>query len=164
VKGERIHPLGRRIPQAQQLLRLFYQRPVQSARDVAQALGGSATSVNKLLADLESLCILLESTGYKRNRMFVFTEYLALFEWWAEIKQPGLFRLKGLASRAFLRVEAPPVRGITLARKTFAMLASRLLFQGHDTFLCHNSWLKKGHDFVQEGGGFNDAEAVVRLG
>jgi len=80
VEGERIHPLGRRIPQAQQLLRLFYQRPVQSARDVAQALGGSATSTNKLLADLENLGILRESTGYKRNRMFVFTEYLALFE------------------------------------------------------------------------------------
>ncbi|AMJ67544.1 DUF4007 family protein [Hymenobacter sp. PAMC 26628] len=44
------------------------------------------------------------------------------------------------------------------------MLASRLLFQGHDTFLCRNSWLKKGYDFVQEGGGFNDADAVVRLG
>lgn len=44
------------------------------------------------------------------------------------------------------------------------MLAPRLLFQGHDTFLCRNSWLKKGYDFVQEEGGFNDADAVVRLG
>ncbi|MEJ7662183.1 MAG: Fic family protein [Hymenobacter sp.] len=80
VEGERIHPLGRRIPQAQQLLRLFYQRPVQSARDVVQALGGSPTSTNKLLADLENLGILRETTGYKRNRLFVFKEYLALFE------------------------------------------------------------------------------------
>lgn len=44
------------------------------------------------------------------------------------------------------------------------MLASRLLFQGHDTFLCRNSWLKKGYDFVQAHGGFNEADAVVRLG
>lgn len=44
------------------------------------------------------------------------------------------------------------------------MLAPRLLFQGHDTFLCRTSWLKKGYDFVQEAGGFNDADAVVRLG
>lgn len=44
------------------------------------------------------------------------------------------------------------------------MLAPRLVFQGHDTFLCRTSWLKKGYDFVQEGGGFNEADAVVRLG
>lgn len=44
------------------------------------------------------------------------------------------------------------------------MLAPRLTFQGHDTFLCRNSWLKKGYDFVQAKGGFNDADAVVRLG
>ena len=80
VEGERIHPLGRRIPQAQQLLQLFYQRPLLSARDAVQAIGGSPTSTNKLLADLESLGILREATGYKRNRLFVFTEYLALFE------------------------------------------------------------------------------------
>ncbi len=80
IEGERIHPLGRRIPQAQQLLRLFYQRPVQYSRDVVQLMGGSATSTNKLLADLENLGILREATGYKRNRLFVFTEYLALFE------------------------------------------------------------------------------------
>lgn len=80
VEGERIHPLGRRIPQAQQLLQLFYQQPVKQARDVVQAMGGSPTSTNKLLADLTSLGILREITGYKRNRMFVFTEYLALFQ------------------------------------------------------------------------------------
>lgn len=80
VEGERIHPLNRRIPQAQQLLQLFYQRPVLSARDVVQVLGGSPTSINKLLIDFEDLGILRETTGYKRNRLFVFGEYLALFE------------------------------------------------------------------------------------
>ncbi len=44
------------------------------------------------------------------------------------------------------------------------MLASRLLFQGHDTFLCRTNWLKKGYDFIRDGGGFNDADAVVQLG
>ncbi len=44
------------------------------------------------------------------------------------------------------------------------MLTSRLTFQGHDTFLCRTNWLKKGYDFVQADGGFNDADAVVRLG
>lgn len=44
------------------------------------------------------------------------------------------------------------------------MLGNRLILQGHNTFLCKNNWLKKGYDFVQKGGGFNDADAVVRLG
>jgi len=80
VDGERIHPLGRRIPQAQQVLRLFYQRPVQYARDVVQAMDGAPTTTQKLLTDLEGLGVLREATGFKRNRMFVFSEYLALFE------------------------------------------------------------------------------------
>lgn len=44
------------------------------------------------------------------------------------------------------------------------MLSSRLLFQGHDTFICRTNWLKKGYDFIQAGGGFNEADAVVQLG
>jgi len=80
VEGERIHSLGRRIPKAQVLLQLFYRQPVQYARDVVAALGASPTSTNKLLADLETMGILRELTGYKRNRMFVFSEYLALFQ------------------------------------------------------------------------------------
>lgn len=44
------------------------------------------------------------------------------------------------------------------------MLSDRLIFQGHDTFLCRNNWLKKGYDFILDGGNFNDADAVVQLG
>jgi len=80
VEGERIHALGRRIPQAQALLQLFYRQPVQHARNVVAAMGGSPTSTNKLLADLTELGILREMTGFKRNRIFVFSEYLALFD------------------------------------------------------------------------------------
>ena len=44
------------------------------------------------------------------------------------------------------------------------MLGEKLIFQGHNTFLCRLSWLKKGYDFIAGGHGFNDADAVVRLG
>lgn len=44
------------------------------------------------------------------------------------------------------------------------MLLDRLIFQGHDTFICRNNWLKKGYDFLQGGGNFTNADAVVRLG
>ncbi|WP_046246013.1 DUF4007 family protein [Hymenobacter terrenus] len=44
------------------------------------------------------------------------------------------------------------------------MLGEKLIFQGHNTFLCRHGWLKKGYDFIEAGGGFNDADAVVKLG
>lgn len=44
------------------------------------------------------------------------------------------------------------------------MLGEKLIFQGHNTFLCRHGWLKKGYDFIAAGGGFNDADAVVKLG
>jgi len=37
-------------------------------------------------------------------------------------------------------------------------------FSGHDSFQCRQLWLKKGYDFVQEGKGFNEEDAVIRLG
>lgn len=39
----------------------------------------------------------------------------------------------------------------------------RLSFTGHDTFHCRSFWLKKGYDFVKNGGKFND-DAMVELG
>jgi Protein of unknown function (DUF4007) len=39
----------------------------------------------------------------------------------------------------------------------------KLSFTGHDSFHCRSYWLKKGYDFVQDNGQFND-NAVVELG
>jgi hypothetical protein len=39
-----------------------------------------------------------------------------------------------------------------------------LIFSGHDSFHCRQLWLKKGYDFINEGKGFNDLDAVVALG
>lgn len=42
---------------------------------------------------------------------------------------------------------------------------SRLIFQGHNTFICRNNWLKKGYDFRQDKRNqFTDDDAVVKLG
>jgi len=37
-------------------------------------------TANTLIKDFDNLGILKEQTGYKRNRIFVFEEYLRLFE------------------------------------------------------------------------------------
>lgn len=40
----------------------------------------------------------------------------------------------------------------------------KFTFSGHDSFQCRQLWLKKGYDFLQNGGSFRDEEAVVKLG
>lgn len=42
-------------------------------------------------------------------------------------------------------------------------MSNKLIFSGHETFHCKNSWLKKGFDFVQSDGKFSDA-ACTELG
>ena len=37
-------------------------------------------------------------------------------------------------------------------------------FSGHETFVCRHFWLKKGYDFLTQGGSFTDEDAVVSLG
>lgn len=43
-------------------------------------------------------------------------------------------------------------------------MSKRYTFSGHETFPCRNLWLKKGYDFVADGGNFNAPDAVVHLG
>lgn len=40
----------------------------------------------------------------------------------------------------------------------------KLTFSGHESFNCKDLWLKKGYDYVNEGGSFRDDNAVVDLG
>src|SRR5258705_1730760 len=40
----------------------------------------------------------------------------------------------------------------------------KLQFSGHESFICKHFWLKKGYDFINEKGNFNDESAVVDLG
>jgi cell filamentation protein, protein adenylyltransferase len=70
---------GRRQANAKRLVQKLYSRPIVNAKEVAEVLEVSAPTANSLLADLVRLDILEETTGYLRNRMFRFREYLDLF-------------------------------------------------------------------------------------
>lgn len=37
-------------------------------------------------------------------------------------------------------------------------------FSGHESFPCKSLWLKKGYDYDEDNGDFNDPLAVVNLG
>ncbi len=76
----RLLKLGRRAPVGRELLNRLYSQPIVNGRQVAKWLGITPQSANTLLAQFEEQKILKETTGFKRNRLFVFAEYLNLFE------------------------------------------------------------------------------------
>ena len=71
--------LGKKIPRAKAFLDYLYTQPVVTAADVARRLEISNVSAYKLIDDFLKAKILEETTGFKRNRWFVFREYLAIY-------------------------------------------------------------------------------------
>jgi Fic family protein len=74
-----LYELGTKAAKAKTLLEYLFQHPIVSAAVVAKVLGISPPTANSLLREFERLNILKETTGYKRNRLFVFQAYLDLF-------------------------------------------------------------------------------------
>lgn len=77
---EKIMTLGKRAKVGQELLRVLYTQPVLNVRQIQDTLKISAPSANSLATSFEKLGILKETTGYKRNRLFSFSEYIKVFE------------------------------------------------------------------------------------
>lgn len=80
VEFKRILTLGKKTKTAQKLLHFLYRNPMVSSQDIAMELDCSASTAFRLVEDFINLGILRETTGYKRNRFFVFEQYLRLFE------------------------------------------------------------------------------------
>lgn len=80
IEKDTIVSLGKRLPNAKALLTYLYSKPVVTASDVMINLDVTKQTANALIKDFHNLGILKEQTGYKRNRIFVFEEYLRLFE------------------------------------------------------------------------------------
>lgn len=76
---KRIFTLGKRIPSAKILFDYLLHQPIVDADSVARQTKLSLVSAYKLIDNFVRLNILKEMTGAKRNRLFVFDEYLSLF-------------------------------------------------------------------------------------
>ncbi len=63
-----------------ELLNLLYSRPTLAVKDVEELFNLSTPAANKLVKDFVDADILVEKTGYKRNRYFVFEDYLQVFK------------------------------------------------------------------------------------
>jgi Fic family protein len=71
--------LGRKAANARKLILSLYQKPVLTGFAIAKILNVTPRTANALINDLERLDILKEQTGFKRNRIYAFEEYLMLF-------------------------------------------------------------------------------------
>ena len=80
VEENKITTLGKRVPQAINLVRFLYSKPIVDANEIAAALEVNISTAHRLIQDFEKLQILVEQTGYKRNRVFVFEDYIKLFK------------------------------------------------------------------------------------
>ena len=80
LKKIKFASLGKRFPNAKSLLTYLYSKPVVTVLDVMANLDVTKQTANALIKNFHNLGILKEQTGYKRNRIFVFEEYLRLFE------------------------------------------------------------------------------------
>ncbi len=71
--------LGRKAENARKLIIHLYQKPVLSGSAISKFLAITPRAANALINDLEQMDILKEITGFKRNRVYAFEEYLRLF-------------------------------------------------------------------------------------
>lgn len=75
----KIITLGKKQILAKNMLQYLYGQPITDMRSIAIALDVSVPTISRLLNDFVKLDILVELTGYKRNRVFAFEQYLKLF-------------------------------------------------------------------------------------
>ena len=76
---EKLKSLGNRNMDARKVVDYLYTQPIIEVTKVEEILQKSSVTAYKLLADLERLDIIKEISGAQRNKLFVFKDYLDLF-------------------------------------------------------------------------------------
>jgi len=79
ITEEKIRGLGVRSGDAQKVIDFLYTKPIIDAGIVGKIIEKSPASVYKLISILEELKIITEVTGSQRSRMYIFKNYLELF-------------------------------------------------------------------------------------
>ncbi|MCK4530261.1 MAG: Fic family protein [Candidatus Marinimicrobia bacterium] len=74
-----IQDMGTRTGRAQKVINSLYEHPYVKAEDVSNITNLSLPASYTLITELEKLDILFEISGGKRNRLYVFKNYLQLF-------------------------------------------------------------------------------------
>ena len=64
---------------AKKIMDYFYNEPYSSRKKISEALEMPESTVNGVIAGLKKANIIKETTGYSRNQIFVFSEYVDIF-------------------------------------------------------------------------------------
>jgi len=79
IEREKILMMGKRAKQGSIFLHALFSKPVVTIKDVQNITGLSPKAANDLVKAFFAEGILKETTGYQRNRVFVFEDYLRMF-------------------------------------------------------------------------------------
>jgi len=79
IEDKKIVSLGRRLPLAKKVINYLYKYPIINLSYLVEELGISKQTANTMINELVRLKVLFEVTGQKRNRLFVFQDYINLF-------------------------------------------------------------------------------------
>jgi Fic family protein len=79
IEKEKILTLGKRAKHGSAFLNALFSKPTVTVKDVQTMTGLSPKAANDLVQAFITRGILKEITGYQRNRMFVFHEYMKMF-------------------------------------------------------------------------------------
>lgn len=80
IEKERILLMGKRSKQGINFLHQLFKKPVVTIKDVQAMTTLSPKAANDLVKAFIEQKILVETTGYQRNRVFVFDEYVRCFD------------------------------------------------------------------------------------
>jgi len=79
IEKKRILLMGKRSKQGMEFLYQLFRKPVVTIRDVQTMTGLSPKAANALVKVFVEQKILVETTGYQRDRVFLFDEYVRMF-------------------------------------------------------------------------------------
>ncbi|MBN2164593.1 MAG: Fic family protein [Pontiellaceae bacterium] len=82
---EKIHGLGRGAPSVHLVHRALLERPIASPSWLSEKTPLAPATVNSCLQQLETLGIVREITGRKRDRLFAYSEYVAVMNQGTEL-------------------------------------------------------------------------------
>lgn len=80
IERNQLVTLGKRQADALKLIHEMYKQPILYGTQIADIIDKHPSNANKLIAALVELEILTELTGYSRNRMYAFRQYIELFD------------------------------------------------------------------------------------
>ncbi|MEX2569503.1 MAG: winged helix-turn-helix transcriptional regulator [Cyclobacteriaceae bacterium] len=79
IEFNKLITLGKKQVDAKRLINELYKQPILNGNQVAELLGIHPSTANRLIRNFQQIGILKELTGYKRNRIYAFEEYIGLF-------------------------------------------------------------------------------------